>query len=561
MSEPTGEAPKRPVILAVDDDANVLRSVQGDLRRKYARDYRIMAASSGAEALDLLARLKSSSARVSVIVTDQRMPGMGGVELLEKALEIYPDARSVLLTAYADTEVAIRAINRVRLDQYILKPWDPPEDHLYPVLDDLLEDWQANNRPEAEGIRLIGHRWAPSAHTLRDFLARNHVPYRWLEAETAPEAQEILASIPEARLPVVVLPDGRRLEDPSPRDVADALGTTEHSDRKVYDLAVIGAGPAGLAAAVYGASEGLSTALLEQDAPGGQAGLSSRIENYLGFPQGVSGGELARRALTQARKFGADLLWPRTVTRLETSDPHRIIHLEDGSQVTCGAVILAVGVTYRTLDAEGVAELTGAGVYYGAATTEARAMKGEHVVVVGGANSAGQAAVHFAQYASEVTMLVRGNSLEKSMSTYLIDQIRDLANITVRLNSEVTAARGTASESEEEQHLEAVEIQDRLSGERETIPATGLFIFIGAAPHTDWLEGAVVRDERGFLVTGAELQHMNRWSLDRDPYLLETSIPGVFAVGDVRARSVKRVASAVGEGSIAVQFAHNYLGT
>lgn len=560
MADETATPPARPAILAVDDDPGVRAAVQNDLRTRYAKDYRIIAAESGQQALDVLATLKSQASPVSVIVTDQRMPGMGGVELLERTHEIYPDAKSVLLTAYADTDVAIRAINGIHLDHYILKPWDPPEDHLYPILDELLEEWQISNRPEPSGLRLVGHRWSPGAHALRDFLARNHVPYRWLAADTAPEAEEILAAMPDARLPLIMLEDGRTLEDPTPREVAEATGASQVNDTQVYDLAVVGAGPAGLAAAVYGASEGLTTALIEQDAAGGQAGLSSRIENYLGFPSGISGGDLARRALDQARRFGVQMLWPRKVTSLETRDPHRILRLDDGTDITCAVAIIAVGVAYRSLDAEGVAELTGRGVYYGAATTEARAMKGEPVVVVGGANSAGQAAVHFAQFADKVTMLVRGDSLERSMSTYLSHQIRDLDNVEVRLGAEVASVEGIGDTDADDRHLEWITTIQRATGEQETIPATGMFIFIGAAPHTNWLEGTVTRDERDFIVTGADLQRLNRWPLDRDPYLLETSVPGVMAVGDVRARSVKRVASSVGEGAIAIQFAHQYLG-
>ncbi|MDP9072208.1 MAG: FAD-dependent oxidoreductase [Actinomycetota bacterium] len=551
----SGEAGRaaRPVLFTVDDDADVLRAVERDLRRRYASDYRVLRADSGASALEALQELKRRATPVALLLVDQRMPGMSGVELLEQAKALFPDVKSVLLTAYADTDAAIDAINRVRLDYYVLKPWDPPEERLYPVLDDLLEDWQAGFHPRFEGIRVIGHRWSPDGHRLRDFLARNLVPYQWLDVEADEEAARLLAAADgsSARLPVVVLPDGRLLSQPTNLGVADAIGLHTTSDTPFFDVLIVGAGPAGLAAAVYAASEGLETALVEREAPGGQAGQSTLIENYLGFPHGLSGGDLARRALTQARRFGAQLLSPQEVVGLEAHGAARVLELEDGTRLTSEALIVATGVSYRRLDAPGVDRLTGAGVYYGAAMTEGAGCTGTDVFVVGGANSAGQAALYFSRFARSVTMLVRAESLAKGMSRYLIDQIGDTANVEVRLRSAVAAVHG-------EHSVESVTVQDLDSGEAETRPAGGVFVFIGAEPRTDWLEGVVERDARGFLVTGPDISP-GRWPEERQPYLLETSLPAVFAVGDVRATSLKRVATAVGEGAIAVQLVHRYL--
>lgn len=547
----------RPVILTVDDDPEVLRSVERDLKRHYAAGYRVLRADSGASALDALRQLKRRDDPVAMVVADQRMPGMTGVELLKEAKGLFPRVKSILLTAYADTDAAIEAINRVRLDYYVLKPWDPPEERLYPVLDDMLEDWQAFYKPAFEGVRVIGHRWSADGHRLRDFLARNLVPYQWLDVESSEEAGRLLAASAleggggGTGLPAVVLGDGNVLRTPSNLEVAQRIGLRTTADARFFDVLIVGGGPAGLAAAVYAASEGLTTALVEREAPGGQAGQSSLIENYLGFPQGLSGSDLARRALTQARRFGADILSPQEVTALEVKGPLRVLHLADGSALSCEALVLGTGVSYRRLDVPGVDRLTGSGVYYGAAFSEATACAGQDVLVVGGANSAGQAAMFFSRFAGRVTMVVRGESLAKGMSQYLVDQIQVTPNIEVRLRSAVDAVHG-------EHKVESATLCDLDTGERESRPSGGVFVFIGAEPRTDWLEGVVARDARGFLLTGADVP-ASRWPEERDPYLLETCVPGVFAVGDVRASSVKRVASAVGEGSIAIQFVHRYL--
>lgn len=550
MTGPSRTPPK-PVLLAVDDDEQVLRAVATDLRARYGRDYRIMRAPSGEAALGLLDELRLRSEPVALLLVDQRMPGLSGTGFLLRAAELVPDARRVLLTAYADIDAAISAINDVKLDHYVTKPWDPPEDRLYPALDDLLEEWQARAaRPQA-GIRLVGDRWSAASHRLRDFLARNHVPFRWLEIGHSPEAAQLLAAAPGEALPLLVLEDGTALADPALPGVATAIGLTPDAGTDFVDVVIVGAGPAGLAAAVYATSEGLSVALVESDAPGGQAALSSRIENYLGFPAGISGAELTRRATTQARRFGTTIVSPRTVRRLVRADPYRLVELDDGSELRCSSVVIATGVQYRRLDAPGVDRLSGRGIYYGAASTEAAAMAGGHVLVVGGANSAGQAAVHLSGFADAVTVLVRGDGLEKAMSSYLVEQVRALPNITVRTRTRVAKAHG-------EQRLEAVSVRNG-SGAVERLPAAGMFVFTGAQPRTDWLDGIVARDAHGYVRTGPALIPAGRWALDRDPYLLETSLPGVFAVGDVRASSVKRVASAVGEGSVAVQFVHAYL--
>jgi thioredoxin reductase (NADPH) len=548
----------KPVILAVDDDPQVLRAVERDLRRKYAREYRVLRADSGESALDALDKLKLRGDPVALFLVDQRMPRMTGVEFLEKAVEMFPEAKRDLLTAYADTDAAIRAINEVGLDYYLQKPWDPPEEHLYPILDDQLDDWRADFKPPFEGVRVVGDRWSPDSHRIRDFLARNRVPYRWLDVESSDEARQIVERLDHGapKLPVVVFQDASYLEAPENREVAERIGLRTRAERPFYDLVIIGGGPSGLAAAVYGASEGLKTVLIEREAPGGQAGTSSFIENYLGFPHGLKGSELARRAVDQARKFEVEILTPQEVAQVRVEDPYRIVRLGDGTELSCHALLVATGVSYRKLGAPGVERLTGAGVYYGASLTEAFSYKDEDVYIVGGANSAGQAAMFFSDHARRVVVVYRGDSLRKSMSEYLVKQVEGRENIEVRLNSSVVEADG-------ENHLEKIVIKNSTSGETETVPTQALFILIGAVPHTDWLEGFVERDERGFILSGPDLskpgERPRGWKPDRDPYLLETSVPGVFVAGDVRHGSIKRCASAVGEGSIAIQFVHQYL--
>ena len=548
----------KPVILTVDDDPEVLQAVARDLRQEYGDRFRILRAESGASALEALEQLKLRNQPVALFLADQRMPHMSGVEFLEQALSMFPDAKRALLTAYADTDAAIRAINTTRIDYYLMKPWDPPQERLYPVLNDLLDDWQATFHPPFEGIRVIGNRWSPHSHQAKDFLARNQIPYQWMDIELSPEAQQLVeyADCDKLHLPLVLFADGSNLMQPSNAQIAEKIGLKTQAEKPFYDLIIIGGGPGGLAAAVYGASEGLRTVMIEREAPGGQAGTSSRIENYLGFPSGLSGGDLARRAVTQAKRFGVEILTPQEVTGIRVENPYRFVQLSDGSEISCHAIILALGVSWRRLNVPGLEKLTGAGVYYGAAQTEAMSCQGEEVYIIGGANSAGQAAMYFSKYADHVRMLVRGDSLTKSMSQYLIDQIGETANITVQTHSSVIEAKGETS-------LEALTIVNTLSGETQTVPTTSLFIFIGAQPRTDWLDGVVEKGDRGFILTGPDLQLNQRrpkgWTLERDPYLLETNIPGVFAVGDVRQGSVKRVASSVGEGSICVQFVHQYL--
>jgi len=546
----------RPVLLAVDDEPSVARAVERDLRRRYGRDYRVLRAGSGEEALATLREAKLRSTPIALLLVDQRMPGMSGVELLEAALEIAPDAKRALLTAYADTQAAIDAINRVSLDHYLLKPWDPPEEQLYPVVDDLLDAWRAEAPPAADRIQLVGHRWSRESHDARDFLARNQVPFQWLDVEREDEARRLLAAAEgDGVLPLVLFPDGGSLHGPTITELAERTGVLRRAERPFYDLVIVGGGPAGLAAAVYGASEGLQTALVERDAPGGQAGQSSRIENYLGFPVGLSGGDLARRATTQAQRFGAELLTVQQVTRIEQRGPSKVVHLAGGEELGAAAVIVATGVDYRLLDAPGVEELTGRGVYYGGSRTEGVSCRDEHVVVVGGANSAGQAAIYFAGYAQHVTILYRGDSLAKSMSRYLIDTIEGTPNITVRTNAEVAAAHG-------DEQLERITVRDTAGGADEEMELAAMFVFIGARPQTEWLPDEVARDKRGFVLAGSELLLEDvrpRWRLERNPYLLETTMPGLFVAGDVRSQSMKRVASAVGEGSMAVSFVHEYL--
>ncbi|HZB44906.1 MAG TPA: FAD-dependent oxidoreductase [Pyrinomonadaceae bacterium] len=526
----------RPTILTVDDDREVLHAVERDLRRKYGARYRVLKADSGRTALENLRELKVRGDAVALFLVDQRMPGMSGVEFIKQAGALFPEAKRALLTAYADTTAAIQAINEANVNHYLLKPWDPPEENLYPVLDDLLDDWLGDYRPPFEGIRVVGNRWSPRSHEIKDFLARNQVPYQWFDVEAAEsdaEVRRLTESLPEEELkhlPLVIFPDGERLEEPTTAEVAERVGLRRRANAEFYDLAIVGGGPAGLAAAVYGASEGLRTVMIEREAPGGQAGMSSKIENYLGFPSGLSGADLTRRAVAQARRFGVEIISPQEAAGARAEGPYRFVRFADNAEISCHSLLIASGVQWRKLDVPGVGRLTGAGVYYGAAMTEALSCRGEEVYVVGAANSAGQAAMHFSQYARRVVLLVRGGALEKSMSQYLVEQIRKTPNVHVELNSSVAEVHGAS-------HLEEISVHCSETGETNTVPANYLFIFIGAQPRTEWL---------GDLI-------------ERDPYLLETSVPGIFAVGDVRKGSVKRVASGVGEGSVAISFVHQYL--
>src|SRR5947209_7370634 len=544
---------RRPGILVVDDEPAVLAAVARDLRRGFGERYRIVRAGSGGEGLEVLGELARRGEHVALLVADQRMPGLAGTDYLVRAREIVPTAKRVLLTAYADTDAAIQAINEVSLDYYLLKPWDPPEEELFPAVEDLLTSWDAGAALESGGVRLIGHRFSRASHDLRDFLARNRVPARWFDVERDAEARQLLkvASVDDERLPVALLEDGAVLERPTVLELAERLGVVGEPASEHYDLVIVGGGPAGLAAAVYGASEGLRTVMVEREAPGGQAGQSSRIENYLGFPAGLSGSDLARRATDQARRLGAELLTVQEAVALESEGAGRLVHLTGGGTLSANTVLVASGVSYRQLASPGFAELTGAGIYYGAALTEARACANQHVVVIGGANSAGQAAVYFSSYAGRVTMLVRADSLAKSMSQYLIEQIAALPNVEVRTRARAVEAEG------QDGHLRSLRIRGSDGTERvEDVDAC--FVFIGAAPRTDWLEGIVARDERGFILAGPDVRN-HGWPLPREPYALETSVPGVFVAGDVRTRSIKRVASAVGEGSMAVSLIHEYL--
>ncbi len=600
----------RPVLLTVDDDAQVVRAIERDLRQHYGKRFRVLKAESGQKALQLVKQLKLRNEALALLLVDQRMPNLSGVDFLEQAMNIFPEAKRVLLTAYADTEAAIRSINKAKIDYYLMKPWDPPEEHLYPILDDLLDDWWALAKPPFEGITIIGLRWSPKSYEVRYFLGRNGIPCQWLDIEASEEAHQLVSYLESTRkdgrsgitstvsttatssssfsildnkkadnndnstsstrsessspyssslnLPVVIFPDGSYMEEPSNSELAEKIGLKRHAQMPFYDLIIIGGGPAGLAAAVYGASEGLSTLLIERHAPGGQAGMSSNIENYLGFPSGLSGSNLARRAIAQAARFGAEILTPQEVVGLRVDGPYRIVKLNDGTEVSCHALLIACGVSYRELkDVEGINRLTGSGVYYGASMVEALSCKGEDVFMVGGANSAGQSAIHFSKYAKTVTLVVRGDSLSKSMSYYLIHQLDKTDNIRVSLNSKVTEVRG-------DNRLEFITITNTQTGQVQTFPSPALYIFIGAVPHTDAVVGLIERDANGFILTGPDLIHDGHkyprgWTLDRQPFLLETNIPGVFAAGDVRHGSMKRVAASVGEGSIAVQLIYQYL--
>ena len=548
----------RPVILTVDDDPEVLGAIERDLRPHYRADYRILKAASGREALETARQLKERGAAIALLLVDERMPGMTGTEFLREVMKLHPESRRVLLTAYADTQAAISGINEVGLDHYLMKPWDPPTERLYPVLDDLLSDWTAKVRLPYEGIRVAGARSSPRSYAVKDFLSTNQIPYQWIDVDQDPTTRELIRSFGDAsRLPVVFFPDGSRLVAPGNRELAERIGMPTRAQLPFYDLAIVGAGPAGLAAAVYGASEGLRTLLVEQSAPGGQAGTSSRIENYLGFPSGVSGADLARRAATQARRFGAEVL-AQEVVGLKRADPYRILHLAGGTEVSCYSVILATGVSSRKLEVPGVDLFLGNGVYYGAAMTEAATYRGHDVCMVGAGNSAGQGALFFSRYARRVTLLARSDSLGKSMSQYLIDRIAATGNIEVVNGVEVAEIRGNG-------RVEKVVLRSVASGQQRELDAAAAFIFIGAKPRTEMVSGFVALDENGFVLTGPDLPGADRrpagWTLDRDPFLFETSVPGIFAAGDVRAGSGKRVASAVGEGSGTVGMVHRYLET
>jgi thioredoxin reductase (NADPH) len=551
----------KPILLSVDDDADVLGTIERDLRSQYGAAYRVIGTDSPEKALEILRQLKLRSDSVALMLADQRMPGMNGVEFLQEGMHIFPDAKRALLTAYADTSAAISAINEANINYFFMKPWDPPAAHLYPALDDLLDDWKASYRPSFEGIRVLGTRWSPRSYELRDFLARNHVPYQWIDVELSaqdPDTKRLLESLGSeaANLPVVLFPDGTKLLETVPAQVAQKVGFRTRAQTDFYDLAIIGGGPAGLAAAVYGASEGLHTVMIEREAPGGQAGMSSRIENYLGFPTGLSGGDLARRAVVQARRFGVEILSPQEAVNVRTESSYRIVNLADGNEISCHTLLVATGVQWRRLEAPGVDKLQGAGVYYGGGATEALSCNGETVYIVGGANSAGQAAMNFARYAERVVILVRGDGLAATMSQYLIDQIQRTPNIQIWTHATLAEAHG-------EVRLEEISVLCSDTNTLERVPASSMFIFIGALPRTDWLSGLIERDDRGFILTGPDLirdgERPKGWALDRDPFLLETNVPGIFAVGDVRHGSVKRVASGVGEGSVAVQFIHQYL--
>ncbi len=549
---------KLPFIIVIDDDVQVLRAIQRDVRKKYRDEYRVLAAGSGKEALDAVSELKLKNETVAMFLSDQRMPEMEGTDFMEKAKVIFPDAKKVLLTAYSDTEAAIKAINTLRLDYYLLKPWNPPEEKLYPVLTDLLEEWQGSFIPDLEGIKVLGYQWSPVSHKIKDFLTGNLVPYKWIDIELNPEAAEVMDTykIESSELPAVMFEDGTVLKSPSESEIAQKIGLKSTASEELYDVVIIGAGPAGLAAAVYGGTEGLKTLMIERKAPGGQAGTSSRIENYLGFPSGLSGADLTRRAITQASRFGVELLSPCEVVDMSIKDKYKILSLSNGAEIKTHTIIISTGVDYRTLEIEGINNLTGAGVYYGAATAEAHSCRGKNVYVVGGGNSAGQAAMYLSGFAENVFIVIRRDSLDSTMSHYLIDQINRTKNISVLTNSIVTKTMGLRT-------LECVTIENAQTGEITTRESAALFIFIGARPVTDWVKLNISKDAKGFIETGKDLLKSENfkkiWKLKRDPYLLETCIPGIFSAGDVRAGAMNRVASAVGEGAMAIKFVHEYL--
>jgi thioredoxin reductase (NADPH) len=548
----------KPVIWTVDDDPDVLRAVERDLRRQYGDRYKVISADSGASALEAVKQLKLRNEPVALFLVDQRMPRMSGVEFLEKAIEFYPDAKRALLTAYADTDAAIRAINSVQIDHYLMKPWDPPEERLFGVVDDLLDDWQASYHPVFEGVRVVGHRWSPHSNEIRDFLGRNFVPHQWLNVETDETAKQLLNTTGAgiSALPIVVFADGSFLANPPIADIARKLGLKTKAEFPFYDLIVVGAGPAGLAAAVYGAADGLHTLLIEREAPGGQAGRSSRIENYLGFPVGLSGSDLARRAVAQARRFGVEILAPQEVRRVRIEGPARILTLDDGAEVGCRALLIATGIAFRKLEVPGLEKLNGAGVYYYAPMSEAFSYRDGDIYIVGGANSAGQAAMYFSKFARQVTMVVRGGCLSATMSQYLENQIAATKNIALRFNSCVVGVEGG-------DRCEGIKILDSKTCAQETVPASALLIYAGAVPCTDWLAGVVERDAQGYLISGQHLIREGKrpagWTAERDPFYLETSVPGIFVAGDVRHRSSKGVTSGVGEGAMAVKLVHEYL--
>jgi len=549
----------KPAILTVDDDPMVSAAISRDLRMHYGADYSIVQATSGAQALAVLAKLALRNQPVALIAADQRMPEMTGIEMLERAQTHAPGAKQLLLTAYADTDVAIKAINDIGLDYYLLKPWDPPQERLFPIIDDLLGDWRRANPDHTSDVRVIGHRWSDRSHDIKTFLARNYVPYRWHDIERDPEGQRLsdLANATETDLPLVLVPDGETLRSPNTLDLAGALGLRTRAERPLYDVCIVGGGPAGLAAAVYAASEGLSAVIVEREAPGGQAGQSAAIENYLGFPKGLTGSDLSQRAIAQVTRFGAEMVLARDVVGFQTRGPVHAVLMDGDGEIEARALIVATGVSYRRLEAAGLSELNGRGVYYGANASEASQCQGDEVYVVGAANSAGQAALNLARYAKRVVLVVRAAGLEATMSRYLIDKITTATNIDVRYRSEVVACGGDG-------HLETLTLADRDSGSNEDVSASWLFVFIGASPRTDWLGADVVRDDKGFVVTGQDLlapTYAQSWPLPRAPFALETSVPGVFAAGDVRLDSMKRVASAVGEGAMAVYLVHRYLAT
>ena len=546
--------------MTIDDEPQVLNAVARDLQSHYRSDYRIVKAGSGAEALETVQEFKRRNVPVALFLVDQRMPAMSGIEFIGEAIKLYPDARKVLLTAYADTDAAIASINSIDLDYYLMKPWDPPEERLYPVLDDLLGDWLASVQLPYDGIRVAGTLWSACSHNVKDFLARSQIPYQWLDIERDAEARALVESTSTGRprLPTLFFPDGSVLVDPDLRTLAEKVGLRAPARQPFYDLIIVGAGPVGLAAAVYAASEGLRTVVIEKEVAGGQAGTSARIENYLGFPKGISGADLARRATTQAKRLGAEILTAQEVTGLRVEDSYRLVTLDDGSELSCHALLLATGVRVRELDAPGIEPLVGASVYYGAATSEAVNYQGRKVFVIGGANSAGQGAMFLSRYASEVTILIRGDSLHNSMSRYLIDQIEGTDNISLRVNTVVVAVSG-------DERLDTVSLKNTASGKTETLPADAIFIFIGAVPYSDLVAGIVERSEAGFILTGPDLMHDGRrpngWKPKRDPFLLETSVPGIFAAGDVCHGVVRRVATAVGQGALSVSLVHRYLET
>lgn len=549
---------KKPILLTVDDDPEVLHAIARDVRREYGDRYRVLRAGSGDQALETLRQLKVSNDAVALILADQRMPGLTGVELLGQARQLFPDAKRALLTAYADTNAAIKAINDVQLNHYLMKPWDPPEELLYPVLDDLLDEWQSTYYPPFDGIRVLGHRWSANAFDTRYFLSRNLVPYEWLDVERSTEAQELLTqlALDASELPALLLADGTVLVQPTHEQIAEKVGLRTHAEMEYYDLIIVGAGPAGLAAGVYGSSEGLKTLIIEREAPGGQAGTSSRIENYLGFPSGLSGADLARRGVAQATRLGAEFL-TGDVASVHLNENYKIVRLADGTDVSCLALLIATGVQYRRLELPGVEQLTGAGVYYGGALSEAISTRGEDIYIAGGANSAGQAAMHFAKYARQVTLVVRGNDLGKGMSQYLVDQVEQAENIRVWLNTNIVEVIG-------DNHLAELRVAHTDTGAEETVPAQALFVFIGARPYTDWISHLIEVDPQCYVLTGPDLGKGReggiRWPLKREPFWLEASVPGVFVAGDVRHRSMKRIASATGEGAMAIHFIHQYLG-